>query len=251
MRWIYLSPHADDVALSCGGVVWEQSRQGLSPQVWTICAGDPPAQPLSPFAEALHIRWNTGREAAAIRRAEDLQSCAQMGAWARHFPIPDCIYRRLETDGTAPYASEAEIFGPLHLGEADLVESLSAELAKGLTEQPVLICPLSLGGHVDHRLTRLAAERLDRSLWFYADYPYAEASAADLSGLIPEGWEMFVYPISAEGLAAWFRCVAAHRSQISTFWPDLDSMEASIQAYCRRHRGVRLWRERSTNKIGG
>ena len=187
----------------------------------------------------------------SIRRAEDLQSCAQMGAWARHFPIPDCIYRRLETDGTAPYASEAEIFGPLHLGEAALVESLSAELARGLTEQPVLICPLSLGGHVDHRLTRLAAERLDRSLWFYADYPYAEASAADLSGLIPEGWEMFVYPISAEGLSAWFRCVAAHRSQISTFWPDLDSMEASIQAYCRRHGGVRLWRERSTSKIGG
>ena len=29
MRWIYLSPHLDDAVLSCGGLIFEQSRQGL------------------------------------------------------------------------------------------------------------------------------------------------------------------------------------------------------------------------------
>ena len=59
MEWIYFSPHLDDVALSCGGLAWEQSQSGSPVQVWTICAGDPPARPLSAFAEELHERWET------------------------------------------------------------------------------------------------------------------------------------------------------------------------------------------------
>jgi LmbE family N-acetylglucosaminyl deacetylase len=50
MRWIYLSPHFDDAVLSCGGLIFEQARQGIPIEIWTIFAGNPPPGPLSMFA---------------------------------------------------------------------------------------------------------------------------------------------------------------------------------------------------------
>src|SRR5512139_3118661 len=79
MHWIYLSPHLDDAALSCGGLIWEQVHAGDTVSVWTICAGDPPNGSLSPFAEALHARWQSGIEAAVLRREEDVTSCLLLG----------------------------------------------------------------------------------------------------------------------------------------------------------------------------
>lgn len=112
MHWIYLSPHLDDVALSCGGLVWEQSQAGEQVEVWTVCAGDPPPGPLSPFAEELHRRWKTGPEAAQPRREEDKRSLEFLGASPRHFPLPDCIYRRA-ADGRALFPCVPVYYPPL------------------------------------------------------------------------------------------------------------------------------------------
>jgi len=240
--WIYLSPHFDDVALSCGGLVWEQTQLGEPVSVWTICAGDPPEGPLSLIAESLHERWQTGREAPAHRREEDLVSCKAMGASTRHFTVPDCIYRRSEGGNLPLYASDEAIMGPLHPLEALLVDRVRDELAGWLRQGAEVVCPLAIRGHVDHRLVRLAAEKLDRALWYYADYPYVLDQAEDLNVLDETGWKTHVFPISASGLAAWQEAVAAYASQISTFWPDLETMRDAISTYCKESGGVRLWR---------
>jgi LmbE family N-acetylglucosaminyl deacetylase len=241
MEWIYLSPHLDDVALSCGGLVWEQGRAGGKVSIWTVCAGDPPVGPLSPFAETLHARWETGREAAASRRREDLASCAVLGATAWHLAVPDCIYRRSSADGRALYASEAALFGEVDPEEQALVDSLRAELAKRLPAEAHLVCPLGIGGHVDHRLTRRVAEELGRPLWYYADYPYVADEMGTPEVLRVAKWHERRFPVSPGGLQAWIQAVAAHQSQISSFWPDLRSMEAAITDYCCAFGGVRLW----------
>ena len=79
MHWIYLSPHFDDIALSCGGLVWHQVQAGDVVEIWTVCAAAPdPSQPFSPFAQSLHARWGTGPASVAARRAEDIASCQQV-----------------------------------------------------------------------------------------------------------------------------------------------------------------------------
>ena len=118
MEWIYFSPHLDDVALSCGGLVWEQRRAGQRVSIWTLCAGDPPAGALSPFAQSLHARWQTGADAVALRRQEDIAACAALEAEYRHLDVPDCIYRRGEVSRQVIYASESDIFGELKAEEA-------------------------------------------------------------------------------------------------------------------------------------
>lgn len=242
MQWIYLSPHFDDVALSCGGLVREQTLAGDLVSLWTICGGAPPQVPLSPFAEQLHARWQTGPGAVKHRQSEDMISCLHLGAGYRHFSIPDCIYRRSPVDGSALYASEESLSGPLHPDEEPLIEALSAELARILPAEAELVSPLTLGGHVDHRLTRAAAERLQRRLWYYADYPYVRHDFAPLKALREAGWEQVIRPISPDGMAAWEQAVAAHASQISTFWPNFTAMRQALRDYSRSIGGAALWR---------
>jgi LmbE family N-acetylglucosaminyl deacetylase len=259
MKWIYLSPHLDDAALSCGGLIWAQTQRGDHVEIWTICAGDPPTGKLSPFAEELHQRWQSGIEAAARRREEDLISCQAISATPRHFPLPDCIYRRAGEDywqagesrqqnaaspGAFLYPDYQAIFGALHPLESDLVQQLARRLDESLPLEAVVVCPLTVGGHVDHRLTRLAAEQVRRDLWYYADYPYADdlvQRPEQLERLAPANAIRRTFRLNREALQAWGKAVAAHRSQLSTFWPDLKAMQAALQGYYTRMGGAVLW----------
>lgn len=244
MDWVYLSPHFDDAALSCGGLIWEQVQAGETAHVWTICAGTAPEE-LSVFAQSLHTRWKTGMEAVDQRRNEDIASCRLMGAQFRHYAIPDCIYRKDPEGKTFLYDSEEAIFGKLHPAEMNLVESLSENLLQDITRlapQPcVLVCPLALGNHVDHQLTRLAAEATGIPLYYYADYPYVLNEVAFAERLYQSGFVDEIFPISEAGVQAWQRAIAAHVSQVSTFWPDPDSMHSAIRNYLEDHGGTRLW----------
>jgi hypothetical protein len=145
-------------------------------------------------------------------------------------------------DGAALYASESAIMGPVHPLEAPLVEQLCRELGRRLPKDAGIVAPLALGGHVDHRLTRQAMQGLGRPLWYYADFPYVLSRVEELKKLVESGWKARQYPVSEAGLAAWQAAVAAHASQISTFWPDLESMRATIRSYCEKSGGIRLWK---------
>lgn len=241
MTWVFLSPHLDDVALSCGGLVWEQTRRGIEAEIWTICAGDPGEGALSPFAQSLQARWELGNRATAIRREEDVAACAVLGARPCHLPVPDCIYRRSPVTGEALYASEQALFGGLHPEETGLIVELTHLLQNQLPSQVELVCPLTLGSHVDHLLTRAAAEKLGSRLWYYADYPYVERQTPEGSGLLPPGCQKEIFPISEVGVSAWVQSVAAYQSQISTFWESLAAMEAALRNYWLRGGGVILW----------
>ena len=241
MEWIYLSPHLDDVALSCGGLIWEQIRAGEAVSIWTICAGEPPPGPLSTFAESLHKRWKTGREAIEQRRNEDIAACSHLEATFRHFSIPDCIYRLAPESGEHLYTSEDSLFGEIDPREAILIRSLRAELASSLPFDVQVVCPISIGGHVDHRLTRAAASGLAQSLWYYADYPYVLDKQDLLSQLIEQGWKGVKNSISESGMKAWEKAVSEYRSQISTFWNSLADMRAALRVYKRQMGGVTLW----------
>jgi LmbE family N-acetylglucosaminyl deacetylase len=255
MQWIYLSPHLDDIALSCGGLVWEQNVHGDSVEIWSICAGDPPLSFLSGFAESLQTRWNLEHDASELRRQEDIASCHLLGAGYRHFPLPDCIYRvgsqGTEFSGKPLYGSEESLWGEIHPAENELVAWLSSELARCLPAECQVVCPLALGGHVDHRLTRKAIEKTGRALWYYADYPYALKETEELDKLRQDGWALVLFPISENGLEAWIQSVAAHRSQVSTFWhqdahrriPAYEMMRQAISDYCQLSGGVTLWQD--------
>jgi LmbE family N-acetylglucosaminyl deacetylase len=230
-RAIFLSPHPDDAVLSCGGWVHQLAQNGERPIVITIFGGDPPAAvPLSDFARGLHERWQLGDDAPARRRDEDRAACDRLGCYLIHLPFADAVYR-VNQSGQHLYASEEAIFGEVRDGEiidrvAEAVDTRLRQMTKAR-----LVGPLTAGQHVDHVITRLAAERLNAELIYYEDYPYAEqpermAPVRKLSEWVSEAIEL-----SEAALHAKIEAFLRHRSQISTFYRDEEEVWQRMRAY--------------------
>jgi LmbE family N-acetylglucosaminyl deacetylase len=244
MKWIFLSPHLDDIAFSCGGLVWELAREGNPVEIWTICAGDPVESDLSPLALGLHKSWGLGLDAVQVRRDEDIRACAQLEVKPRHLEYLDCIYRK-SSSGDFLYSSGPEIFGGLNPEEGELIAELASELGNELPGDCRLVAPLGIGNHVDHEWTRKAAHRLDLPLLFYADYPYArENQGQEILDFMAgsEDWQSVSYPVTADGLGQWFLAANAYQSQISTFWEGEAALRGEIEEFSRRMGGVKLWK---------
>ncbi len=251
---IYLSPHLDDAALSCGGQIWADTAVSQSSLVVTVMAGDPPQETHSEYVDSLHERWNLaagGAAAAAARRQEDMAACRVLGSDYWHWDVPDCIYRHHAVTGDPFYVSDAAIFGDIHPQEMGLVEQL-ARLIAALPAHERLVVPLSAGHHVDHQLVRLAAERSARPdrLVYYEDYPYVRDEAA-LAAVIPAGtgdWQAQVVPLTAAAVASKIEAIAAFQSQLSTFFNGRADLAAQITNYGQKVGGERLWYRLTTSK---
>ena len=240
MERVYLSPHFDDAAYSCGGLIWEQVQQGDRVSILTICAGTPPPGPISDYAQSLHTRWATGLEAVDVRAEENRYSSQILGAKVINLNIPDVIYRRSPADGSPICASDADLTAELRPEEGPLIDKLIDQLDKKIPLNSEITSPLALGGHVDHRLVRAAVERLGRPARYYADFPYLmELDPAE--SLLKGKMQHQLHPVSEMGLIAWQRSIAAHASQLSTFWNDVEEMRAAVEAYWALKRGLEIW----------
>jgi LmbE family N-acetylglucosaminyl deacetylase len=239
---IYLSPHLDDVTLSCGAQIYDLTQAGADVLIVTVMAGDPP-QAVSDYAQSLHDRWELLADASAARRAEDLDACRILGAETLHMTVPDCIYRVDPATGAPLYLSDDDIFGDVAPAEDYLIEQIAAFLA-ALPPAGRIFVPLTIGHHVDHLLVRAAAERIfGDNLRYYEDYPYAQETAKRERALSAEAQPLTpsVIPVSQEARRAKIEAILAYRSQLSTFWTDNADLERQVFGYMDEVGGERLW----------
>jgi LmbE family N-acetylglucosaminyl deacetylase len=240
MQWIYLSPHFDDAAFSCGGLIWEQVQKGDQVSILTVCAGEPPAGPISAYAQSLHKRWETGLDAVAVRREENLRSCQILGTEVISLTIPDVIYRRSSVNGSPICESDAGLFAELRPEEYPLVDNIMNELDKRVPLDSEIVSPLALGGHVDHHLVRTAVEKLGRPTRYYADFPYLiDMGEPQMENDGEMAYDL--YPISGDGLAAWQASIELHSSQLSTFWNNVTEMRSAVRRYWEPWQGLKIW----------
>ena len=181
-RNIYLQPHFDDAALSCGGTLALQSGVGIRPLVITVFGGLPKDNTVSPFAaQTLRQMALSGDAISAVeqRREEDAAALEALGADTLWLDFPDAIFR-----GTPPYyPSEQTLFGSVHAGDLDLDQQLAEVLQSVHQRVPLanIYAPLGVGHHVDHQLCCSAADRLAQrkvNVKFYEDIPYVMNSGA-------------------------------------------------------------------------
>lgn len=242
MRWIYLSPHLDDAALSAGGLIYEQTRSGIPVEVWTFMCGFPPGteENLSPFAQQLHAQWgfSSAEEAVRTRRAEDRKAATILGASVLHFDFLDCIYRRSET-GEWLYS---EVFVPPRPEDAGLPAQIADTISAHAKPDDVLVCQLSVGSHVDHVLVRAGAELLGRELRYDIDVPYIFYRPEEREPK-STGMKETIHPVTEAGLKAWQEAVLAYKSQLPVLGEALETPERarkSIRDYWAACQGVSL-----------
>lgn len=254
-RQIYLQPHFDDAALSCGGAIALQAATGNRVLIVTVFGGVPPAGfAPSAFARQTQEKMGLGldaAEAARHRRAEDAAAAETLRAdtlWLDHL---DAIYR----GAPAQYASEDALFGEVQSSDLTLDEELAALLLNIHERAPlaVIYAPLGVGHHVDHQLVCSAADRLAQrrlNVKFYEDFPYV-AQAGALDGRQRElGIPMEPELVEVSGmLRAKEEAVAQYTSQVPQLFGSQERMRQALREYSstlrRTYPGIaieRFWR---------
>lgn len=232
---VFLSPHLDDAILSCGGTIFQLTEDSQKTVIVNVMAGDPPDPlPVSPLIRELHQRWHIGDNPIAARRHEDEAAAACLGAVSIHMSIADCVYRTADGAVLYPHGDD-DLFGPVHPDDPAR-EQLHHTALPDLSGISHLYAPLGVGNHVDHQLVRDWAWRRigdyrDASLRFYADYPYSHDETAVQSALDKLGKHPLIEEIiliNARAVEAKIAAVAEYKSQISTFWEDLEMMREQI-----------------------
>ena len=226
---VFVAPHPDDVALSCGGTVALAARDG-APTIVTLFAGQPGGA-VSDFARFQHERW--GIDAASVataRRAEDEAAARALGntvmqAWLDQL---DAIYR------SPDYASDDALFGKLLDQDLLLIDELVSALAAHNADEYVV--PLAGGNHVDHQLAFRAGRRLATRgalVWAYADVPYVIGNARAVTDRLARGTvrEARVTYLDEDAFERKIRAVESYPSQLPILFRDLGDHRAALDRY--------------------
>ena len=239
MRIIYFSPHLDDAILSAGGLIYDQTHAGHSVEIWTFMCGFPDESELTDFAKSLHAEWgtNSAEETVRLRRAENQQAAALLGAKTVNFDFLDCIYRRGQ-NGEALYT---DIYMPLHAEESDLPAHIAETMKAHLKPDDFVIAQLGIGSHIDHVTVRQAAELLGLPLSYDADIPYLFHNLEQISSKTA-GMQASVQPISEAGLKFWQEAIERYPSQLTTLFQPPETMREEIQRYWSENKGIRFWK---------
>ena len=169
-----LSPHLDDAAFSCGGLLASLAADRWRVVMATLFTGSV-AEPKG-FALACQLDKGlpAGIDYMALRRDEDIHAAAELGiAPPVHLPFREAPHRG--------YGSAPDLFSDTRPDDgiaADLAPAIAELIA---AESPdLLLAPQAIGGHVDHVQLVRALHSLDPAqpiLW-WRDFPYTVRDAA-------------------------------------------------------------------------
>jgi LmbE family N-acetylglucosaminyl deacetylase len=164
-----VSPHLDDVALSCS--LFLAANPGS--RIITVFDGGPPAvSPLTRWDKAARY-FSDGADVSAVRRAEDVRAAALVKASTVHLGYWDRQYR-------------SGHYGYQGAPEDELAGVIAENLARLLGQDPwPLVIPLGLG-HADHRIAAEAclilAGRRSADTYLYEELPYSAEDHHDAAG---------------------------------------------------------------------
>jgi hypothetical protein len=238
MRWIYISPHLDDAALSAGGWIYDQTQAGNSVEIWTIMCGVPPTTELSPFAQVLHYQWGmeTAEQVVRGRRQEDLHAAAILGAQTQYFDFLDCIYRQGKK-GSGCITIFLWIRSPTKRIYPPVSRKPSPP-ASNLT----ISCSANLALDDTWTISSPAARRnCSAAPLHYADIPYLFNTPEQL---LPHtaGMKETVERVSEAGLAVWQEAIGAYASQISSLFESPEAMREKSVNIGLKKRELRIWK---------
>ncbi|MEO6951021.1 MAG: PIG-L family deacetylase [Polyangia bacterium] len=166
---VFVQPHLDDVAWSCGGTVRRLARQAPCRVVTVFDRSPEPSRSLSPFARMLHTAWGAGRDPLPMRRAENERALRILGATGEGLSIHEALYR------DPPVSSSGELLTPPGPALAPLVREIAERLVVACRGATRVFLPLGIATHVDHMLCYAAHERLRATglvVHHYEDFPY-------------------------------------------------------------------------------
>ncbi|WP_235036097.1 PIG-L deacetylase family protein [Arthrobacter sp. 18067] len=209
--WLFLSPHLDDAVLSCGALIEAQAqgREVIVATLFTEASPGPHTRAAKSFMSQCAVK-DAGHLFAA-RQAEDRSVLEDMGVQSIHMGAVDALFRRRRTPRFGSTAWDRLLpemthryptyrfdiaLGRIARGDQGLIGQLRTDVAAlmGLTGAELLFCPVGVGKHVDHLITREAGIAHPENLVLYSDFPYDLEAGPDARrlaqlGYVPWSWD--------------------------------------------------------------
>jgi LmbE family N-acetylglucosaminyl deacetylase len=159
-RILMLSPHADDVAYSIGGIVARLSMRA-DLHLMTIFGH-------SGWALTKASREKSTDAISAEREQEDRAYCARRWIDYNLLSCPDSFAMGYDE------ATELSTAASDDPRTEDVVNLIRNAVACRMPQ--VVFAPCGLGGHIDHQIVRVAADTLDHvDVLYYEDTPYSSS----------------------------------------------------------------------------
>jgi LmbE family N-acetylglucosaminyl deacetylase len=225
---LFVSPHLDDVAFSCGATLALLARNGWQTILATVFTRSVP----DPMGFALACQTDKGLapevDYMALRREEDREAARHLGAGKRIWlDLPEAPHRG--------YASAAAMFAGVP--EEDGVWREVARNLKDLLDAhapDVLFAPQALGEHADHLQVVRAMRELPADappvVW-YRDAPYAMRNPESLpSQLLPDGLSEGAVDVT-ETLESKLRASAAYGTQLGFQFGGQEGMREALSNF--------------------
>jgi LmbE family N-acetylglucosaminyl deacetylase len=248
---LFLAPHYDDVALSCGGTAATWAARGEAPAIVTVFASELVHGMVGEFAAWKHERWGLDDIDAVqqTRRDEDQRAARWLGCSLRWLGLPDAIYRGER------YGGDGALYAEPHPEERALPQHLAEEL-RHLPEWRAgmaVAVPLGIGQHVDHQIVFETGRLLAAAgvpVWAYEDLPYAiHTPSATQDRLAQVGAQVgaaVLVPV-AEGFEAKLEAVAGYVSQLPVIFRFTDDFRRALRQHAQQLGGAlgpceRFWR---------
>lgn len=159
-RIMLLSPHADDVAYSIGGLVARLSMRA-DIRLMTIFG-------YSGWALPKALCEKSADAISTEREREDRAYCVRRGIDYELLFCPDSFVMGYDS---AMELSIAAIDDPRTEGVVSMIRN-----AVACRVPQVVLAPCGIGGHVDHQIVRIAADELHHvEVLYYEDVPYSSS----------------------------------------------------------------------------
>ncbi|MEJ2861109.1 PIG-L deacetylase family protein [Actinomycetospora flava] len=228
---LFLSAHLDDAVLSCGGLMAAVSgRHPLLVVTIFSEAGEPPHT----RAARTFLRQCGADDAASLfaqRRAEDRAVLDGLGARTEHLGEVDALFRRRDVPARVERIGVPELvhryptyrfdiaLGRVSAGDRELVEAVTPRV-RALADEAgarTVFCPVGVGRHVDHLLTRRIGEALGLRVIHYSDFPYDLTHPTDPAFLAGHGTTRRAF---TDGAADRERLVRGYATQVDALFHD-------------------------------
>jgi LmbE family N-acetylglucosaminyl deacetylase len=229
---VVLSPHLDDAALSCGGLMAHAASRTSVTVATLFTEADRGPHTLSARRYLQQVGAHSAQTLYQQRRAEDRAGLEPKGITCVHAGLTEALFRRRPVKARRRLCAHvlpelAHIYPVyrLHLTSGRIAAADAAtlrdagEFVQRLagSGRHLLMAPLGIGGHVDHVLARSVAERSGARVVYYSDFPYNHRGDPVPYGFIERN--RLVETQFASFATARAELIQAYRTQVQALFP--------------------------------
>lgn len=191
---VFVSPHLDDAALSCGELMRTLSKFTKVTVINVFTTADNKSQTMSAKKALADSQYATPVDLYKERVKEDKIALSSIKVAVKNLGYTEALWRKIKKPSVIqkhlskllPEFIHVYPTYKLHISKGiismhdnDLITEISANLKKNISPKAIVFAPFGVGNHVDHIVTRKAVEKVFHPI-YWIDQPYIERKKVEL-----------------------------------------------------------------------